>query len=62
MSFVDQWKSGARDVFGYRFRDAWSVVGWEEDKVADRYVCWLESAQEPTQTPKPSTPQLDLFA
>ncbi|KRB73481.1 hypothetical protein ASE07_06410 [Noviherbaspirillum sp. Root189] len=59
-ALIDLWTSDARDVFGYRFRDAWYVRGWETDNVPEGYVCWL-----PTNTEAPTTttaPQLELFA
>jgi hypothetical protein len=64
MTLSELWISGATDVFGYRFRDAWHVQGWEEGKVPERYVCWLPARLEPTLTVPGTTaaPQLDLFA
>jgi hypothetical protein len=60
----DLWASGARDVFGYRFRDAWNVVGWEEGLVAGQFVCWLPTNpdQQPAAPFSAATPQLELFA
>jgi hypothetical protein len=62
MSNVDLWASGAKDVFGYRFRDHWYVTGWEQGKVHEGYVCWLKRDPEPAALPQPQLPQMELFA
>lgn len=59
----DLWVSGARDAFGYRFRDAWHVKGWDQGDPPDAYVCWLPVKPAPN-PPAPSNtkkPQLELF-
>lgn len=63
MTIVDLWVSGATDVFGYRFRDAWHVRGWEQGNVPPNYVCWLPSELTPmtAEANKSTSPQRDLF-
>ncbi|WP_143131411.1 hypothetical protein [Noviherbaspirillum humi] len=60
---VELWTSSARDAFGCRFRDAWHVVGWEEGKPPEGYVCWLPTQHEQRMPAaiKSAAPQLELF-
>jgi hypothetical protein len=62
MSTVELWTSGACDVFGYRFRDHWHVVGWEQGNVPEGYVCWLKRDPVAAALSKPQKEQMELFA
>lgn len=59
MTMADLWASGGKDAFGYQFRDVWSVVGWEEGRVAEQFVCQLPARHEPPLNHP--APQLELF-
>lgn len=67
MTFVELCISGALDAFGHPFRN-WNVVGWEEGRVPEGYVCWLycEWEPKPVATIQPATrqnvEQMELFA
>jgi hypothetical protein len=61
MTIVEMWTSGARDVFGYRFRDAWHVRGWEQGKVPPRYFCEWEPTAQPAAQIAQDAQQMELF-
>jgi hypothetical protein len=66
MTFLELCLSGACDAFGHPFRN-WDVVGWEQGRVPEDYVCWLYCEWEPRPTPavmrsRQVKQQMELFA